>query len=36
MKSQNSQGAMHMKKEEWNCNICFNNGLGKSKMKRKA
>ena len=23
-------------KEEWNCNICFDNGLGKSKMKRKA
>ena len=20
----------------WNCNICFDNGLGKSKMKRKA
>lgn len=24
------------KKEAWNCNICFDNGLGKSKMKRKA
>ena len=23
-------------KEVWNCNICFDNGLGKSKMKRKA
>jgi LacI family transcriptional regulator len=23
-------------KEVWNCNICFENGLGKSKMKRKA
>lgn len=22
--------------EAWNCNICFDNGLGKSKMKRKA
>ncbi len=22
--------------EVWNCNICFDNGLGKSKMKRKA
>lgn len=22
--------------EGWNCNICFDNGLGKSKMKRKA
>lgn len=25
-----------LKKKVWNCNICFDNGLGKSKMKRKA
>ena len=24
------------KKKVWNCNICFDNGFGKSKMKRKA
>ena len=24
------------KRKSWNCNICFDNGLGKSKMKRKA
>ena len=24
------------KEKAWNCNICFDNGLGKSKMKRKA
>jgi len=29
--------ADNLKQEEaWNCNICFDNGLGKSKMKRKA
>lgn len=24
------------KQEAWNCNICFDNGFGKSKMKRKV
>ena len=28
--------ADYTKKKAWNCNICFDNGLGKSKMKRKA
>ena len=31
-----SGGTTGLSQESWNCNICFDNGLGKSKMKRKA
>lgn len=34
--SSEAMGWFRKKKKTWNCNICFDNGLGKSKMKRKA